>query len=108
MNRLENAILAARDEQRLGFLARVEITDEMIRIDTRISRNPAKSNNGGDYFYHEEFWPSGGQILWQEFCSCDFWQPMDEPEAVGEEDGWDAFKARVLSLETEHGLKEHL
>lgn len=49
-------------------------------IDTRMSRNPRYSNNGGDYNYWTEYWYADGKTYRQERSSCDFWQPQDEPE----------------------------
>ncbi|RPJ40117.1 MAG: hypothetical protein EHM35_00495 [Planctomycetaceae bacterium] len=82
--RIENAILVAKDERADGFDARVELSDKKIVIETRISRDPSRARNGGEYNFWQELWPdaSGGALM-QEFCSCDFWQPEGEPEVLG-------------------------
>lgn len=51
-------------------------------IDTRITRDERRSNNGGEYSYWTEYWHdlASGRTYRQEKCSCDFWQPMEEPE----------------------------
>lgn len=50
-------------------------------IDTRITRNARYSNNGGDYSYWTEYWHENGRTYRLERCSCDFWEPMTEPES---------------------------
>jgi len=101
--RIESAILEAKEERRLDFPAIVRVEDDRILIDTRWSRNPAKSNNGGEYFHWEEIWPNEyGDVLMQEFVSCDFWQPEDEPEVLGLT--WDEVRSTVKALAAEHGV----
>ena len=72
---------AMSEEQAAGFSADCGIANNgNWYIDTRISRDDRYSNNGGDYYYWTEYWHDGGRTYRQEKCSCDFWQPMDEPE----------------------------
>jgi len=45
-----------------------------------MSRDTSRRNNGGEYDYWTEYWIKGKKLYRQEKCSCDFWQPMPEPE----------------------------
>lgn len=79
---IENALMAAKEERELDFDARVTLKpDREITIDTRISRDSRRSNNGGEYSFWLKIWPNEyGGLLVQEFCTCDHWQPDDEPQ----------------------------
>ena len=99
-NRIEDAVLRAKEEFELDFPAYITIKDDVIEIDTRISRDPSRANDGGEYNFWLEIWPHRGNVLVQEFCSCDFWQPEDEPEIT--ELDWAGAKALVKSLAARH------
>lgn len=81
--RIENAVRQAASERDLNFNAVIKLSDGVIVVDTRITRDPNRSRNGGEYSYWEKFWSHRAQVLAQTFCSCDFWQPEEEPEILG-------------------------
>ena len=96
MKRIEIAIEAAADERGAGFGAYISVSDSEIVIDTRISENPNRACNGGEYAFWLRIWPDRGRVLVQEFCSCDFWQPEKEPEIIRQD--WKSVKAVVKKL----------
>jgi len=64
------------DERKAGFRACARIlSNGNLCIDTRISRNPSRSNNGGDYYSTLIIRPDG---FVRQTSSCDFWQPDNE------------------------------
>ena len=78
---INNDLAQMREEQAAGFHAGIGTTRlGRFYIDTRITRNAGCSNNGGQYSYWTEYWNEAGKAYRLEQCSCDFWQPMDEPE----------------------------
>ena len=82
MERIASAIKEAKDERNLGFDARIIIYDDFpeVKIETRISRDPRRSSNGGEYHHWLRLRPNPeGRTLAIDRCSCDFWQPEDEP-----------------------------
>ena len=71
-----------REERVAGFPATLGTANNgRFFIDTRITRDAGRSNNGGEYSFWTEYWNEAGKAYRLEQCSCDFWQPMDEPEA---------------------------
>jgi len=107
MNRIKNAILEAKEERRLDFDAVVLVETDLVQIDTRISRNPLKSRNGGEYSFWESIWPTpGGETLMQTFSSCDFWGPEEEPEIIPLTFG--EAKIETIRLADKHGVPVRL
>lgn len=101
--RIKNAISECKEERRLEFPAVIKIGPGLILIDTRWSRDPRRANNGGEYYFWEEIWPNEyGDVLMQKFCSCDFWQPEDEPEILGLV--WGEVAPLVRELCARHGI----
>ena len=72
---------AMREEQAAGFPADCGTANNgHWYVDTRITRNERYSNNGGEYSFWTEYWHANGRTYRLEKCSCDFWQPMQEPD----------------------------
>jgi hypothetical protein len=82
---LDAAILAFQNEYEQGAKPTYFIGNAGIRIVTRVSRDPSRSNNGGDYYFWVDFWRrADGYIFSQRTSSCDFWQPDDHgPARIG-------------------------
>lgn len=80
---MKNDLAQMREEQAAGFRADTGTTvTGRFYIDTRITRDWRRSNNGGEYSFWTEYWYDADtrKTYRLERCSCDFWQPMDEPE----------------------------
>jgi hypothetical protein len=105
--RIERALEAQASERGQGF-AHVEVFmgDRRIMIDTRASRDPKRSSNGGEYDYWLRLWPAAGNIFAQERCSCDFWQPEEGagPEIIGSEADWPGLGHEIVTATQWRGL----
>ena len=80
---MESDLSDMREEQAAGFPASIGTTHlGRFYVDTRITRDSRRSNNGGEYSFWTEYWYDAdtGKTYRLERSSCDFWQPMDEPD----------------------------
>lgn len=77
---LADALCSAVEERNVGQDARVIVESDCLLIDTRISRDPLRSSNGGEYNYWTVIRTTGGMVVADRRSSCDFWQPQDAPE----------------------------
>jgi hypothetical protein len=59
------------------------VDGETIRIQTKISRDPSRRNNGGEYDFWLKVWRRDGRTYARTCCSCDFWQPNEGQEIEG-------------------------
>ena len=107
---VRQAVLEAGQEVALGYAAGIEITDDLIRIDTRISRDPSRSRNGGEYFEwltlkrhpddyewlrSEHF---GGNVLMRRSTSCELVE-LREGQLI--KANWSQLVTDILALATE-------
>ena len=76
-------------EKAEGYDVSIRALDDKngVIIDTMFSRDESRQFNGGSYHYWTRYWKEGKNIYRQEQCSCDFWQPMEEPEVFVVPDG---------------------
>jgi hypothetical protein len=103
--RIDRALTECAAEYGLGFAAEVLVSGERIVIDTRVSRNPLLSANGGDYHLWLRLWPHAGNILAQERNSTDFgWNPDPELEIVGSEEDWPGLSHEIVTAAQQRGL----
>jgi hypothetical protein len=104
--RIERALEAQESEYKLDYPVEVLISSERIAIDTRANRRPSQRFNGGEYDYYLRIWPHAGNILAQERCSCDFWQPEEEtgPEVIGTEEDWPGLSHEIVTKAQQLGL----
>lgn len=102
-SRIADAVLALRDELDEEWGGSVVITDdEEIRIDTRASRDPWRSSNGGDYYEWLSIWCGDTGTVYAENCtSCELAR-RDEPEAIGSD--WNAVVEQVMALAEKYGV----
>ena len=68
------------EELEAGYDVGLVLTPARIEVETRVSRDPSRSSNGGEYDFWTVYTKSGSRVYRLEKASCDFWQPMDEPE----------------------------
>ena len=78
--RIEDEILSCAEERKLGFPTDITIGPGRIKIDTRWSRDPLRSNNGGEYYYWFVIENHDGSVTMRSDWSCDFAQLQEEPE----------------------------
>jgi len=80
-NRIKDDYALMRKEQENGYAATSGTANNgNFFIDTRITRDERRSNNGGEYSYWTEYWHEAGCTFRIERASCDFWQPQYKPE----------------------------
>ena len=93
---IADAILSLRDEVALEWGGAVSIGETVVRIDTRASRDPRRSRNGGEYYEWVEVRRNEyGQVLIEDCTSCEL-ANRHEPELVG--DNWQAIVSEILAL----------
>jgi hypothetical protein len=94
-DRIGQALAECAAERGLGFDAVVRYCKHKVIIDTRISRDPRRSNNGGEYYFWLSVWPTDSQtVVVRKRSSYDGdWEPDYEPEPIGS--GWKDIKARI-------------
>lgn len=79
--RIAEDYAAMREEQAAGFAANCGVANNgNWYIDTRLTRDERRSNNGGEYSYWTEYWHADGRTYRQERASCDFWLAHRLPE----------------------------
>lgn len=79
---IADALACAASERRRGLDAQVKIAADGVTIDTRISRDPLRAANGGDYDHWTTVTTENGMVVARQRSSCDFWQPQEDPEAT--------------------------
>ena len=91
-------------ERALGFPAAISYRHDRVKIETRVSRRPSQSNNGGDYYFWLSIWPTNSQtVVSRNFSSCDMdWEPDPEPQIIGQ--GWKVVKAFVRAEARKLGI----
>jgi hypothetical protein len=95
LEQIKTALEECAAERARGFTAIIQYSHDHVLIDTRVSRNPSRRNNGGDYDFWLSVWPTNSQtVVSRRRCSCDMdWEPDYEPQIVGS--GWKAIKAFI-------------
>ena len=102
---MERFFHKAAGERKAGFETFLSFSKgkQVARLDTKISRDPSRSNNGGEYFFWAKVWyQKGTGVFVQERCSCDFWQPENEPKLIAP--SWATAKRVLRRLAREHGI----
>jgi len=95
-SRITGAILDRRNARDPGWGRRVSVSEGAIDIDTRASRDPRRSRNGGEYYeWLHLFHGKTGTVYAQDCTSCELSQ-RDEPEAISAD--WDSVVSQVTEL----------